>query len=156
MPSLIADKPTAAVARYQAMAGRMKDLPAAVARQARADQRRHAETYLPKRGKRLAEPLFMIRFLVEICGLSLREASNAVRAELQKDPKQSWEPDGETVDETAEKLRKAAGDILDAVALARFYAWISFQPDGWKEVRDRLVAKAGAQEVVQIRQEAAE
>ena len=89
------DKLTAAVARYQAMAGQLKDLPAAAARRARSDQRRHAEAYLPKRGKRLAEPMFMIRFLVEICGLSLREASQAVRAEMLKDEKQSWEPQGE-------------------------------------------------------------
>ena len=150
------DKLTAAVARYQAMAGQTKDLSAAAARQAKADQRRYADQYLPKRGKRLAEPLFVIRFLVDVCGLSLREAAHAARAEMLKDQKQSWEPDGETVDETAEKLRKAAGDILDAVALARFFAWISFQPDGWKEVRDRLVAKAATEEGAQSRQEAAE
>ena len=58
------DKLTAAVARYQAMAGQLKDLPVAEARRAKADQRRYADQYLPKRGKRLAEPLFMIRFLV--------------------------------------------------------------------------------------------
>ena len=75
----------------------MKDLPAAAARRAKADQRRYAEAYLPKRGKRLAEPLFMIRFLVRVCGLSLREASQAVRAEMLKDQKQSWEPQGEPV-----------------------------------------------------------
>src|SRR5208337_223402 len=142
------DKLTAAVARYLAMAGQLKGLPPAAERRAKADQRRYAEAYLPKRGKRLAEPLFIIRFLVDVCGLSLRDAANAVRAEMQKDPKQPWEPDGETVDETAKKLRKAAGDILDAVALARFYAWSAFQPDGWKEVRDRLVAKAATEELV--------
>ena len=98
------DKLTAAVARYQAMAGQMKDLPAAAARRAKADQRRYAEAYLPKRGKRLAEPLLMIRFLVRVCGLSLRDASQAVRAEMLKDQKQSWEPQGEPVCGTAERL----------------------------------------------------
>jgi hypothetical protein len=149
------DKLTAALARYRAMAGQVKDLPADAARRAKADQRRYGARYRPQRGKRLAEPLCMIRFLVDVCGLSLREASHAVRTELQKDPKQPWEPDGETVEETAEKLRRAVGDTLDAVALARFYAWVSFQPDGWTDVRDRLVSKA-AEEGVQSRQEAAE
>ena len=144
------DKLTAAVARYRAMAGQMKDLPAAAARRAKADQRRYAEAYLPKRGKRLAEPLLMIRFLVRVCGLSLREASQAVRAEMLKDQKQSWEPQGETVLETAEKLLKATGDILDAVVLARFYGWIAFQPDDWNEVRRELAALAMTEEATGI------
>jgi hypothetical protein len=144
------DKLTAAVARYRAMAGQMKDLPAAAARRAKADQRRYVEAYLPKRGKRLAEPLLMIRFLVSVCGLSLREASQAVRAEMLKDQKQSWEPQGETVLETAEKLLKATGDILDAVVLARFYGWIAFQPDDWNEVRRELAALAMTEEATGI------
>ncbi len=138
MTNLIADKQTAAVARYQAMAGQVKDLPAAAARQARADQRCHAEIYLPKRGKRVAAPLLMIRFLVNVCGLSLGEASQAVRAEMLKDWKQSWEPQGEPCCGTADRLLKATGDILDAMALARFYGWIAFQPDDWRAVRDEL------------------
>ena len=151
------DKLSAAVARYQAMAGQMKDLPLAAARRAK-DQRRHAEAYLPKRGRRLAEPLFMIRFLVEICGLTLREASKAARAEMLKDEKQSWEPQGETVHETAHRLLKATGDILDAVALARFYGWIAFQPDDWNDVRLELSAMTVTEESTGIEnwQEAAE
>lgn len=145
-----AEKCAAAIARYRAMAGQMKDLAPADARRAKADQRRYAARYMPKRGKRLAEPLFMIRFLVDVCGLSLREASHATRAEMLKDRKQSWEPDGETVDETAEKLRKATGDILDAVALARFYAWIAFQPDDWNEVRHELAAMTVTEEATGI------
>ena len=62
----------------------------------------------------------MIRFLVDVCGLSLRDAAQAVRAEMLKDQRQSWEPQGETVPETADKLLKAAGDILDAVACRDF------------------------------------
>jgi len=152
------DKLKAAIVRYQAMAGRMKDLPAAASRRARADQRRYAEQYLPKRGKRLAEPLFMIRFLVDVCGLSLRDAAQAVRAEMLKDQKQSWEPQGEPVCGTADRLLKATGDILDAVALARFYGWIAFQPDDWNEVRFELSAMTVTEEATGIEnwQEAAE
>lgn len=152
------DKQTAAVARYRAMAGQIKDLPLAAARRARADQRRYAETYLPKRGKRLAEPLFMIRFLVEICGLSLREASQAVRAEMLKDQKQSWEPQGEPCCGTADRLLKATGDIFDAVVLARFYGWIAFHPEDWNQVRFELSAMTLTEEVTGIEnwQEAAE
>jgi hypothetical protein len=144
------DKLTAAVARYQAMAGHIKDVPVGAARRAKADQRRYAEAHLPKRGKRQAEPLFMIRFLVSVCGLSLREASQAVRAEMLKDQKQSWEPQGETVLEIAEKLLKATGDILDAVVLARFYGWIAFHPDDWNEVRRELAALAMTEEATGI------
>jgi hypothetical protein len=148
------EKLTAAVARYQAMAGQVTDLPAAAVRRAKADQRRYGGQYLPRRGKRLAEPLCNIRFLVDVCGLSLREAAKAARAEMLKDEKQSWEPQGDTVRETADKLLKATGDILDAVALARFYGWISFQPDDWNAVRDALVAMTATEN--ENRQEAAE
>jgi hypothetical protein len=144
------DKLTAAVARYQAMAGQMKDLPAAAARRAKADQRRYAKAYLPKRGKRLAEPLFMIRFLVSVCGLSLREASQAVRAEMLKDQKQSWEAQGQPCCGTADRLLKATGDILDALVLARFYGWIAFQPDDWNEVRHELAAVTVTEEATGI------
>ena len=152
------DKLTAAVARYLAMAGQIKSMPAAAARRAKVDQRRYAEAYLPKRGKRLAEPLFMIRFLVDVCGLNLREASQAVRAEMLKDQKQSWEPQGEPVCGTADRLLKATGDILDAVVLARFYGWIAFQPDGWNEVRRELAAVTVTEEATGIEnwQEASE
>jgi hypothetical protein len=147
---MTSDKQIAAVARYLAMAGQMKSMPVAAARRAKADQRRYAEDYLPKRGKRLAEPLFMIRFLVRVCGLSLREASQAVRAEMLKDQKQSWEPQGEPVWGTADRLLKATGDILDAVALARFYGWIAFQPDDWNEVHHELAAVKVTEEATGI------
>ncbi len=144
------DKLTAAVARYQAMAGQLKDLPVAAARRAKADQRRYAEAYLPKRGKRLAEPLYMIRFLVRVCGLSLREASQAVRAEMLKDQKQFWESQGEPACGTADRLLKATGDILDAVALARFCGWIDFGPDDWNEVRHELAVVKVTEEATGI------
>ncbi len=147
---MTSDKQIAAVARYLAMAGQMKSMPVAAARQAKADQRKYAEAYLPKRGKRLAEPLFMIRFLVDVAGLSLREASQAVRAEMLKDQKQSWEPQGEPVCGTADRLLKATGDILDAVALGRFYGWIAFQPDDWNEVRHELAAVKVTEEATGI------
>jgi hypothetical protein len=152
------EKQTAAIARYKAMAGQIKNLPLAAARRARADQRRYAEQYLPKRGKRIAEPLHMMRFLVDVCGLSLREAAWAARREFQKDEEQSWEPQGETVEEMAAKLHKATGDVLDAVALCRFYGWIAFHPEDWNEVRDRLVAMTVTEEATGIEnwQEAAE
>ena len=57
-----------------------------------------------------------------------------------KDQRQSWEPQGEPICGTADRLLKATGDILDAVILARFYGWIAFQPDDWNEVRHELAA----------------
>lgn len=144
------DKQTAAIARYKAMAGQIKDLPLAAARRARADQKRYPEEYLPKRGKGIAGPLKMIRFLVDVCGLSLREATWAVRHEMETLGDRPWEPQGEPVEEMARKLYRAAGDLLDAVALARFYAWIAFDPDFWDEVRDRLVAMTVTEEATGI------
>ena len=64
---------------------------------------------------------------------------------MLKDQKQWWEPQGEPVCGTADRLLKATGDILDAVALARFYGWIAFQPDGWNEVRDELAGLTGTE-----------
>jgi len=144
------EKVNAAIVRYRAMAGQMKGLPAAASRRAKADRKRYATRYLPRRGKRLAEPLFMIRFLVDVCGLNLRDAAQAARAAMLKDQRQSWEPQGESVRETADKLLKAAGDILDAVALSRFYAWIAFQPDDWNVVRDELAVLTVTDEATRI------
>jgi hypothetical protein len=152
------DKGSAAIARYRAMDGKIEDLPLAAARRARADQKRYGEEYLPKRGKRIAEPLKMTRFLVDVCGLSLREAARAVRQELVRADEWSWEPQGEPEAEMARKLYKAAGDMMDAVALARFYAWIAFEPDYWNEVRNCLAAMTVTAEATGIEnwQEAAE
>jgi hypothetical protein len=133
------DKQTAAIARYKAMAGQGKDLPLAAARRARTDQKRHAEQYLPKRGKRSAEPLFTMRFLIDVCGLNLHDATWAVRLDLEKVRTQPWEPQGETEAVMARKLYRATGDVMEAVALARFYGWVSYSPDFWTGVRNDLV-----------------
>jgi hypothetical protein len=77
------DKQTAAIARYKAMAGLIKDPPAKAARRARADRKRYAEQYvLERRGRVLCEPVRIVRFLVDVCGLTMQEASRAVRASL--------------------------------------------------------------------------
>ena len=69
---------------------------------------------------------------------------------MLKDQKQSWEPQGEPVCGTADRLLKATGDILDAVILARFYGWIAFQPDDWNEVRHELAAVTVTEEATGI------
>jgi hypothetical protein len=95
------------------MAGQIKDLPLAAARRARADQKRYAEAYLPKRGKGIHAPLKVARFLVEVCGLSLRDATWAVRRDLERGDDQSWQPQGESEAEMARKLHRATGDIFE-------------------------------------------
>jgi hypothetical protein len=146
----IPEKTHAAIARYQAMAGQIKDLPLAAARRARADQKRHAERYVTlKRGKAVSEPLKITRFLVEICGLSLQEAVWAVWRELEKHVP-VWEPQGQSATEMAQRLYKATGDVMEAVALARFYGWMSWTPDYWIEVRNCLVKMTVTEEATGI------
>jgi hypothetical protein len=64
------------------MAGRMKKLPPKARRRARLDRKRYAARYLAmKRGKAVVDDLKMIRFMVEVCGLTLQESGRAARKE---------------------------------------------------------------------------
>jgi len=70
-----------ALRRYEAMAGRLQGGPAAVARQAESDRARYGDRYLwtDRNGDFALHPVLKIRFLVEVCGIPLREARDAVR-----------------------------------------------------------------------------
>jgi hypothetical protein len=85
------DKQSAAVARYRAMARLLRKLPPKAARRARADQKRHAARYVTRRrGRPVCDPLKMVRFLVDVCGLSLKEASGAVRTAIMEGGCGAW------------------------------------------------------------------
>jgi hypothetical protein len=115
----------AAVYRYQAMAGLKQKLPPKAARRAREDRKRYAEEYvLQRKGKTLCDPVRMVRFLVDVCGLTMQEASKAVRAALRSNQCGAW-PAAKSVEGMAEELYRRTGDMADAMSMARFLGWSS-------------------------------
>jgi hypothetical protein len=134
------DKQTAAIARYKAMAGMLKKLPPKAARRAKADQKRHAARYVTKRrGRPACDPLKMVRFLVDVCGLSLKEASCAVRAAIMAGGCGAW-PGARDSKGMAKRLYRETRDVLEAVAMARFFGWASGCTDLWDSVRVHLAS----------------
>jgi hypothetical protein len=157
---MINDKHSAAIARYQAMAGQMKKLPSKARRRARLDRKRYGARYLKmRRGRVVPDTLRMIRFLVEVCGLTLQEAGRAVRKER---PVAGFGfgrvPGPEEAARVAKALYRQTGDLIDAVSLARFYGWSSREVHGWNAVCVALSKMAVARESTGIEnwQEAAE
>ena len=135
---MIHDKQTAAIARYKAMAGLLNKLPAKAARRAKADQKRYAARYVTKRrGRPACDPLKMVRFLVDVCGLSLNEASCAVRTAIMAGGCGAW-PGAKDSKGMAKRLYRDTRDVLEAVAIARFFGWASGQAEPWDGVRAHL------------------
>ena len=132
------DKQTAAVARYRAMAGLIRKLPPKAARRARADQKRHAARYVTRRrGRPVCDPLKMVRFLVDVCGLTLKDASCAVRLAMQAGQCGTMPGRGGDID-LAQALYRQTRDMVDAVAMARFFGWALDQAEKWELVRTTL------------------
>jgi hypothetical protein len=133
---MIADKQSAAIARYMAMAGRVKKLPPKARRRARLDQKRYAVRYLTvKRGKGVVEDLKLIRFMVEVCGLTLQEAGRGVRkARYVRGFGSRHVPGPEEAARVAKSLYRQTGDLIDAVSLARFYGWSCGEGRAWNAV----------------------
>ena len=144
--TVIHDKQTAAVARYRAMAGLLRTLPPKAARRAKADQKRHATRYVTRRrGRPVCDPLKMVRFLVDVCGLTLREASCAVRVAIMAGGCGAWPGAGDSKG-MAKRLYRDTRDVLEAVAMARFFGWASGRAEPWNDVRDHLTSMAMVRE----------
>jgi hypothetical protein len=142
------DKGSAAVARYRAMAGLLKKLPPKAARLAKADAK-HVAVYVTKRrGRAVCDPLKMVRFVVDICGLNLKEASCAVRAAIRMGQCGAL-PKGGDAEALAVALYRQTRDMPDAVAMARFLGWASDAPV-WDVVRVTLSAMPVAPEATGI------
>ena len=147
---MIHDKQTAAIARYKAMAGLLNKLPAKAARRAKADQKRYAARYVTKRrGRPACDPLKMVRFLVDVCGLSLNEASCAVRTAIMAGGCGAW-PGAKDSKGMAKRLYRDTRDVLEAVAIARFFGWASGNSTGWDHVRRALTHHRFRQEATGI------
>jgi hypothetical protein len=143
------DKGGAAVARYRAMAGLLKKLPPKAARLAKADAK-HVAVYVTKRrGRAVCDPLKMVRFVVDICGLNLKEASCAVRAAIRAGGCGAM-PGMRSAEGVAITLYKQARDMPDAVALARFFGWALDKPEVWDVVRVTLNAMSVSPEATGI------
>lgn len=152
------DKQTAAVARYRAMAGLIEKLPAKAARRARGDRKRYAEEYvLQRKGKTLCDPVRMVRFLVDVCGLTMQEASKAVRTALRNNECGAW-PAAQSVKGMAEELYRRTGDMADAMSMARFLGWSDSDQNLWEAVRVHLAGMRVTREATGIEnwQDAAE
>jgi hypothetical protein len=152
------EKLEAAIYRYQAMAGLKQKLPPKAARRARDDRKRYGGDYvLQRKGKALCDPVRMVRFLVKVCGLSMQEASKAVRAALRRTECGAW-PGGQSVEKLAAEIYRRTGDLPDAMSFARFLGWSSDHPQHWEAVRAHLAGMKVARESTGIEnwQEAAE
>jgi hypothetical protein len=148
--TVIQDKQTAAIARYRAMAGMLGKLPPKAARRAKADQKRHAARYVTRRrGRPACDPLKMVRFLVDVCGLSLKEASSAVRTAIMAGGCGAW-PGARDSKGMAKRLYRETRDVLEAVAMARFFGWASGRRDLWDGVRDHLAGMTMVREATGV------
>jgi hypothetical protein len=130
------DKQSAAMARYRGMAGQMKKLPSKARKRATLDHKRYAARYLKmRRGRVVDDTLRMMRFLVEVCGLTLQEAGRAIRKEQ---PVAGFGlgrvPGPEEAARVAKGLYRQTGDLIDAVSLARFYGWSCGEGRAWNAV----------------------
>ena len=131
------DKQTAAIDRYRAMAGLIKKLPPKAARKAKTDQKYAARYVTNRRGRAVCEPLKMVRFLVAECGLTLKEASCAVRTAMRSGQCGAM-PRAGSATKLAADLYRQTRDMIDAVALARFYGWALGEEGVFEAVRTTL------------------
>jgi hypothetical protein len=132
------------------MAGLIKKLPPKAARRAKADQKRHAARYVTcRRGRAVCDPLKMVRFLVDVCGLTLKDASTAVRQAIRAGQCGTL-PRRSNAEIMAAALYRQTHDMIDAVAMARFFGWASDQPQVWEVVRVTLSAMRVAPEATGI------
>ena len=91
----------------------------------------------------------MVRFLVDVCGLTMQEASKAVRAALRSNQCGAW-PSAKSVDGLAAEIYRRTGDMPDAMSMARFLGWASEQPQVWEAVRVKLSAMPVSREATGI------
>jgi hypothetical protein len=124
-------------ARYAVMAGIDKNMTT----EGRKDRLRFGAKYLCYvDGEPALQPLKIIRFGVDVCGLTMRQATYAVRYMIE-DLKLSFNHYGDNPRKIAAEFLHCTGDIFEAVALARFLEWVYRETefDLWGDVRDYLI-----------------
>jgi len=129
----------AAFQRYQAMFGLLSGVPDAVQEQAERDRAQYGSTYiwLDKNGEKSFHYLMAVRFMVEVCGIPLREAWAAACEELEGAVQENL-PDAKAM---ALQLYRSQGNVLQARELARFLGDV-YRDRYWRDVIDELESAA--------------
>lgn len=137
------EEATAAFQRYQAMFGMLSGVPDAVARQAERDRAEYGTAYiwLDHGGEKSFHYLMAVRFMVEVCGIPLREAWAAACEDLQSVAQDNL-PDAKAM---ALQLFHSQGNVLQARELARFLGDV-YRDRYWRDVIDELERAALAPE----------
>lgn len=130
-----------AFCRYEAMYGLLSNIPEAVERRAARDRAEFAERYIWKdfNGEPSFHYLMAIRFMVEICGIPLRDAWAQACEDLEG-VEQTDLPDAQTM---ARQLFASQRGILMARELVRFFGDV-YQNQYWRDVMEELETGAMA------------
>ena len=141
------DDVDAALRRYEAMDGVLRNTPEAVVRQGEADRRRFGDRYIRRNseGRSVWDPVMVIRFLVEACGIPLAESRDAVidnaghTGVAIKAGKQS-------PIEQAKELLAACGNVIEARELVAVFCELPDEGDPlarpyWRAVLESIETK---------------
>lgn len=112
----------AALRRYEVMAGRLSSIPDKVEQQGERDRETLGDRYLwyGADGDFVWNDLMVLRFLVEVCGISLNESRDAV---IENSRVKGLRMGDNMVPpaQMAKKLFGEFGNVLEAHAMAGFY-----------------------------------
>jgi hypothetical protein len=135
----VRDEAGAAFQRYQAMYGLLSNVPDAVDRQAERDRAAYGSAYIwiGKDGEKSFHHLMAVRFMVEVCGIPLREAWAAACEDLENVVQENL-PDAKAM---ALQLFRSQGNVLRARELARFMRDV-YKDRYWRDVIDELESAA--------------
>lgn len=124
--------------RYEAMADMLDGVPEGVIRRAIEDRVAYGARYLytdPKDGQFRWSVTHVLRFMVEVCGVSYAEARAGVIAELQEFQRGSTLPD--PVQQGRMMFDACGGNIIEALEQARIEMDAQFSaPDIYRHTRE--------------------
>lgn len=129
----------AAFSRYQAMYGLLSGIPDAAQNQAERDRAKYGASYiwLDNDGEQSFHYLMAVRFMVEVCGIPLREAWTAACEDLNGVVQDSL-PDAKAM---AFQLFRSQRSVLQARELVRFLGDV-YKDRYWRDVMDELESAA--------------
>ncbi len=133
------DEVGAAFQRYQAMFGLLFGVPDAVQEQAERDRAEYGAAYIwmGKDGQKSFHYLMAVRFMVEVCGIPLREAWAEACEDLEGVVPENL-PDAKAM---AHQIFRSQGNVLQARELARFFGDV-YRDRYWRDVLDELECAA--------------
>jgi hypothetical protein len=121
------------------MFGLLAGVPDGVERQAERDRAEYGTAYIwiDKDGEQSFHYLMAVRFMVEVCGIPLREAWDAACEDLENVVQENL-PDAKAM---ALQLFRSQGNVLQARELARFLGDV-YRDRYWRDVIDELESAA--------------